>query len=60
MGALDAVEHEDDMNFINGTWAFKCKRFPNGNVKNLKACFCACGDQKLEGIDFFEIYAPVN
>ncbi len=25
MGAWDVVEHEDDMNVINGTWAFKCK-----------------------------------
>ncbi len=25
VGAWDVVEHEDDMNVINGTWAFKCK-----------------------------------
>ncbi len=59
MGACDVVEREDDMNVINGTWAFKCKRFPNGTVKKFKACFCARGDQQLEGIDFFETYAPV-
>ena len=39
MGAWDVVEHEDDMNVINGTWAFKCKQFPNGTVKMFKACF---------------------
>ncbi len=44
---------------ITGTWAFKCKRFPNGTVKKFKACFCACGDQQLEWIDFFETYATV-
>ncbi len=53
MGAWDVVEREDDMNVINGTWAFKCKQFPNGTVKKFKACFCACKDQQLEGIDFF-------
>ncbi|KAL7460583.1 hypothetical protein ACHAXS_001034, partial [Conticribra weissflogii] len=37
MGAWDVVEHEDDMNVINGTWAFKCKQFPNGTVKKFKA-----------------------
>ncbi len=57
MGAWDVVEH--NMNVMNGTWAFKCKLFPNGTVKKFKACFCVCGDQQLEGIDFFETYAPV-
>ena len=28
-------------------------------VKKFKACFCACGKMQLEGIDFFETYAPV-
>ncbi len=53
MGAWDVVECEDNMNVINGTWAFKCKQFPNGTVKKFKAHFCACGDQHLEGIDLF-------
>jgi hypothetical protein len=57
--ALDVVKREDDMNIINSTWAFKCKRYPNGLIKKFKARFCACGDQQLEGIDFFETYAPV-
>ncbi len=59
MSAWDVVEHEDDMNVINGTWAFQCKKFPDGTVKKFKARFCACGDQQLEGIDFVESYAPV-
>ncbi|EJK76700.1 hypothetical protein THAOC_01524 [Thalassiosira oceanica] len=42
-----------------GTWAFKCKRFPDGLIKKFKARFCARGDQQLEGADFFETYAPV-
>ncbi len=59
MGDWDVVERKDDINVIDGTWAFKCKQFHNGTVKKLKACFCACGDQQLEGIDFFVINAPV-
>ncbi|KAL7461359.1 hypothetical protein ACHAXS_001775 [Conticribra weissflogii] len=38
-GARDVVEHEDNMNIINGTWAFKYKQFPNGTVMKFKACF---------------------
>ncbi len=32
MGNWDVVEHKDDMNAIRGTWAFKCKQYPNGVV----------------------------
>ncbi len=39
MGAWDVVECEDDMNVINGTWAFKCKQFPYGTLKNSKLAF---------------------
>ncbi len=58
MGAWDIVGHKDDMNTINWTWAFKCKLFFNGTVKKFKARICAHWDQQLEGIDFFETYAP--
>lgn len=44
---------------IDSVWAIKLKRFPNGMVKKFKARFCARGDQQLEGVDFFETYAPV-
>jgi len=44
------------MNIINSTWAFKWKRYPDGLIKSR---FCARRDQQLEGIDFFETYAPV-
>ena len=43
----------------SNTWAFKYKRYPDGLIKKFKAQFCARGDQQLEGIDFFETYAPV-
>ncbi|KAL7460450.1 LOW QUALITY PROTEIN: hypothetical protein ACHAXS_000904 [Conticribra weissflogii] len=28
-------------------------------ILKVKACCCACGDQQLEWIDFFETYSPV-
>ncbi len=57
--AWEVVNCKDDMNVINSTWAFKCKRYPDGLIKKFKARFCARGDQQLERIDFFETYAPV-
>jgi hypothetical protein len=47
------------MKVINSTWAFKCKHYPDGLIKKFKARFCAPEDQQLEGIEFFETYAPV-
>jgi hypothetical protein len=57
--AWKVVDWEDNMNIITSTWAFKCKRYPDGLVKKFKARFCARGDQQLEGIDFLETYSPV-
>ena len=59
MNAWDVVDRPDGKNVIESTWAFKLKQFPDGLVKKFKARFCARGDQQLEGIDFFETYAPV-
>ena len=47
------------MHVLPSTWAFKVKRYPDGSVKKFKARFCARGDRQLEGIDYFETWAPV-
>ena len=47
------------MNAIQSTLDFKCKCYPDRLIKNLKYRFFACGYQQLEGINFFETYAPV-
>jgi len=59
MDAWEVVERTLDMNVIRSTWAFKIKRYPDGLIKKFKARFCARGDMQVEGIDFFETYAPV-
>jgi hypothetical protein len=61
LGAWEVLEYDSETmpNVIPSTWAFKCKRFPDGLIKKFKARFCARGDMQLEGIDFFETYAPV-
>ena len=47
------------MNVLPSTWAFQCKRYPDGSVQKLKARFCAHGDKQVEGIDYFDTFAPV-
>jgi Reverse transcriptase (RNA-dependent DNA polymerase) len=56
----DIIDKENWMNVLPGTWAFRCKRFPDGLVRKLKARFCARGDRQIEGLDFFETFAPVT
>ena len=57
--AWEIVDRESWMNVLPSTWAFKCKRFPDGLIKKLKARFCVRGDRQREGVDFFETFAPV-
>ena len=44
---------------LPGTWAFKIKRFAYGQIRKFKARFCVRGDKQVEGIDYFDTYAPV-
>ena len=46
-------------NIVPSTWAFKIKRAPSGELKKFKARFCVQGDKQIEGVDYFETYAPV-
>jgi hypothetical protein len=59
MKTWDVVKRESWMNVLPGTWAFKIKRYPDGLVKKLKARFCARGDRQIEGVDYFDTFAPV-
>ena len=59
MNVWDIVDRNKDMKVLGSIWAFRCKLFPDGMVRKLKARFCVRGDQKVEGIGYFEIFAPV-
>jgi hypothetical protein len=59
MDVWDKVKREGWMNILPGTWAFKCKRFPDGLVQKLKARFCVMGNHQVENVDYFEMFAPV-
>ena len=59
LAAWQLVRREPWMNVLCSKWAFRVKRFPNGLVKKFKARFCVRGDMQIEGVDFFETWAPV-
>ena len=54
MDCWEVVDREDFMNVLPSTWA---KRFPNGEVRKLKARFCARDDKQIQ---FFDTFAPVT
>jgi len=60
MNSWDVVDRQSWMNILPSTWAFRCKRFPNGEVRKLKARFCARGDRQISGVDFYDTFAPVT
>lgn len=59
MDAWKQVERLPSMNVLPSTWAFKIKRFPDGLIRKLKARFCVRGDRQIEGVDYFDTFAPV-
>jgi hypothetical protein len=59
IGTWNIVNRDPTQNVLPGTWAFKRKRYPDGRVRKLKARFCVRGDKQVEGVDYFESYAPV-
>jgi Reverse transcriptase (RNA-dependent DNA polymerase) len=55
----DVVMQEPWMNVLPSTWAFRCKHYPDGTIRKLKARFCARADKQIEGVDYFDTFAPV-
>ena len=59
LGSFKMVPRPRGSNVLQSTWAFKKKRYPDGDLKKYKARFCVRGDQQIDGVDVFETYAPV-
>jgi hypothetical protein len=55
MDVWEEVDREGWMNIL----PVKCKRFPDGLVRKLKARFCAMINHQVENVDYFEMFAPV-
>ena len=59
MKAFIIVKKRKWMNVVSSVWAFKRKRYPDGSIRKLKARICARGFEQIEGVDYFETFAPV-
>ena len=52
------VDEPEDQQVLPGKWVYKVKYRANGQVDKLKARYVAKGYAQIEGIDFFDTYAP--
>jgi hypothetical protein len=59
LDVFEIVERDNNMKVISGVWALKRKRYPDGSIRKLKARYCARGFEQVEGVDYFETFAPV-
>jgi hypothetical protein len=59
MNVWETVQRQPWMNVLPSTWAFRRKVYPSGEVRKLKARFCARGDRQIYGVDFHDTFAPV-
>ncbi len=59
MNVWEVVDQEDWMSVIPVQTIFKIKRFPSGLVRKLKARLCIRGDLEIEGVHYWDTYAPV-
>ena len=59
MKCWEVVDRLPSMKVLGSTWALRLKRYPDAQVKKLKARFCARGDEQVTGVVVFETWAPV-
>jgi hypothetical protein len=59
LDVFEIVDHTSGMIVLSGVWALKRKRYPDGSIRKLKARYCARGFEQVEGVDYFETFAPV-
>ena len=57
--AWDVVKIPPGIKPIQSTWAFRCKRYPDGTVKKFKARVCIMGNRQTYGVEYFETWSPV-
>ena len=54
----DLVRPPTDGDVIPGKWVYKVKLEPSGRVDKYKARYVAKGFKQVEGLDYFESFAP--
>jgi hypothetical protein len=59
LDVFEIVDRNSNMKVLSGVWVLKRKRYSDGSIRKLKARYCARGFEQVEGVDYFETFAPV-
>ena len=57
--AWEIVPRPIDKSVVRSRWIYKLKQAANGSVEKYKAIFVAWGFSHIEGIYYYETFAPV-
>jgi hypothetical protein len=60
LGTFELVPRPVGSPVISGKWVLKIKRGPSGEIERYKARYVARGFTQVEGVDFFDTWAPVG
>ena len=58
-GTWRVVERLKDRNVVDCKWVFQIKKNATGQIEKYKACLVAKGFTQVEGVNYFETFAPV-
>lgn len=58
-GTWDVVERPANVNVVDSKWVFRLKKDAKGRVIKWKARLVARGFTQVQGVDYFETFAPV-
>ena len=58
-GTWDIIERPSNVNVVDSKWVFRLKKDAEGRVIKWKARLVARGFTQVQGVDYFETFAPV-
>ena len=58
-GTWDVVERPSGVNIVDSKWVFRLKKDAEGKIVKWKARLVARGFTQVQGVDYFETFAPV-
>ena len=59
-GVWEVVPRPEGKSIVTSKWLYKIKHAADGSIEKFKARFVARGFSQVEGVDYYETFAPVT